>query len=138
MGRLKILEVNRVFQSPLRGSATFLVITGGLRHRLISNGPPGLADDFCRGLRRDASGLRPPPGSGHSMGITGGVGPLASTTGYGLASLRLAKIEGRGTKRGDSHLFWANEKMPVPFFALCCPVNSVKYDKPVPTDLPLQ
>ena len=42
MGRLKILEVNRVFQSPLRGSATFLVITGGLRHRLISNGPPGL------------------------------------------------------------------------------------------------
>ena len=50
MGRWKILEANRVLQSPHPGLFHFLAITGGLRHRLISTGPPGLADDFRRGL----------------------------------------------------------------------------------------
>ncbi len=49
-GRLKIPEVNRRFPSPLRGSAAFPGVTGGLRHRLISSGPPGLNWQLLQGF----------------------------------------------------------------------------------------
>ncbi len=42
MGRLKFLEVTADIYRPLQGSAEGLVVTGGWRHRLISNGRPGL------------------------------------------------------------------------------------------------